>query len=77
MSAAITHQDILDRAEALGQEYSAAYQAEKARLDKERESLRELCGGIGHVFGRGRALLAWPVARRSCVFCGAPEPDKA
>lgn len=48
----MNHQDIADRLDALRREESAAYKIEKARIEKERESLRELCGGIGHIFAR-------------------------
>ena len=72
----MTHQDIIDRMEALGLEHSAAYKAERARIAKERESLQELCGGLGHFWrGSPEAFLA-PDLRR-CVFCDAAEPAKA
>jgi len=74
MNAPITHQDIIDRREALGREHSAAYKAEQARITKEEASLRELCGGIGHghFFARDDVLL-YPGGRRFCVFCKQPE----
>ena len=53
----ITHQDIIDRLEALGTEYSAAYKAERARQEKERASLQELCGGLGHFFAKDKSGL--------------------
>lgn len=73
MSAPITHQEIIDRMESLGREHSAAYAAELARIDKERESLRELCGGIGHFFARTSDPFLIYGGKRVCVFCRQPE----
>lgn len=71
----MTHQDIIDRMEALGKEHTAAYKAEVARIDKEKESLQELCGAIseGHFFAKRNSLM-WPSGFRYCCFCGAGEP---
>jgi hypothetical protein len=67
----MTHQEIIDRLEALGRSHSAAHKAELARIEKERESLQELCGGLGHFFRQGD----WPVFgdKRRCVICAKPE----
>ena len=72
----ITHQDIIDRLEALGNEYSAAYKAEKARQEKERDSLKELCGGLGHFYAKDRSTFGILRNARSCVYCNAAEPVK-
>ena len=73
----ITHQDIIDRLEKLGKENSAAYATELARQRKERASLQELCGGIGHFYTKSD----WPISAlgrdRSCVFCKMDEPMSA
>jgi hypothetical protein len=68
----ITHQDISDRMDALGREHSAAYKLEVARIDKERASLQELCGRLGHFFKRN-PLLPLSYRGRCCVFCGTAE----
>ena len=71
----MTHQEIVDRMEALGVESSAAYREAMARINKERESLQELCGGLGHVWG---APPLWKAGGyRACVVCHAPEKAKA
>lgn len=67
----MTHQDIIDRMEALGREYGAAYRAEQARISKEKESLQELCGGIGHFFATPQTLHF--EQGRQCVFCRKSE----
>lgn len=69
----ITHQNILDRVEALGGEYSAAYRLELARINKERQGLQELCGGLGHIWGKSD--FAIPVVGPVCRICGAHKPD--
>jgi hypothetical protein len=69
----LTHQDIIDRREALGHERSEAYQREQARIAAERKSLQELCGGLGHFYARS----AHPFGtERCCVFCEASEKGK-
>jgi hypothetical protein len=68
----ITHQDIIDRREALGKEYSAAYQRERARIDAEKASLQELCGGLGHFFAEYQGMHSHLYGRQ-CVFCCKPE----
>lgn len=77
----ITHQDIVDRLEALATEQSEAYLKESARIDKERESLREACGGIGHVYRNGDlhtlVLARFSKNLRQCVFCGAIKRSEA
>lgn len=71
----MNHQDIVNRVEALGKERGAAYAAELARIDKERASLLELCGGLGHVFKYPDFLVMPAECRyRSCVCCGVREP---
>ena len=70
----ITHQDIIDRLEALGIEHSAAYKAETAKQEKERASLEELCGGIGHFFAKDRSVFGFMGSSRICVYCNASEP---
>ena len=70
----ITHQDIIDRLEALGSEHGAAYKVEKARQEKERASLEELCGGIGHFFAKDKSSLGFLRSSRFCVYCNASEP---
>ena len=73
----ITHQQIADRAAELDEQYldvfNKAQKAAEAVVGKERESLRELCGGIGHVFKVSRFSLN-PSKTRYCVFCGECEP---
>ena len=76
MTAAITHQDIIDRIEELGREHGAAYKAERARQDKELASLQELCGGIGHFFAKERGGLLLQTGR-FCVFCNKREAAHA
>jgi len=71
--ATITHQEIADRIEALSHEHSAAYQAEQARIRKERGSLQELCGGVGHVLAKDRSVITC-FNVRVCAICGATEP---
>jgi hypothetical protein len=70
----ITHQDIADRIRALDQEELALNQ----RSAKERESLAELCGGLGHTFDVPRQTWSFetgpPTVRRSgltheCKVC--------
>ena len=73
----ITHQDIIDRLEALGTEDSAAYKAEKARQEKERSSLQELCGGLGHLFAKDKSGFRVLENTRYCVYCYSAEPKKA
>lgn len=69
----MTHQDIIDRADALNKEHSKAYADERARIQKERESLRGLCGGIGHLFGT--PIYGAPTdGGMQCVCCGAWKP---
>lgn len=71
----MTHQDIIDRLEALYREFSKAFAVEQARIKKERESLQELCGGIGHFFAKERGLVPSVFPRgRCCLFCDMPEP---
>ena len=72
----ITHQDIIDRLEALGTEYGAAYKIEQARQEKERASLQELCGGLGHFYAKDKSDLGFFRNTRSCVYCNAAEPGK-
>jgi len=68
----MTHQDVIDRMEGLNREHSKAYEIECARIRKEKESLQELCGGLGHFF---KDDAEWPLnlSGRRCVFCGKPE----
>ena len=73
----ITHQDIIDRLEKLGKEHGAAYAAEQARQRKERASLQELCGGIGHLYAKSDWLNSVLARGRSCVFCKMYEPMSA
>ena len=68
----VTHQDIADRIEALGREHSKAYEIERARINAERSSLQELCGGVGHIWGSSELFVL--TARRCCRICGAQEP---
>ena len=70
----ITHQNIIDRLDALGTEHSKAYEAEQARQRKERASLQELCGGIGHFYAKADGPMSGLSSTRSCVFCKALEP---
>lgn len=72
----VTHQDIIDRLEALGTEYSAAYNIERARQEKERTSLLELCGGLGHFYANDKSGLFIHLDARFCVYCNAAEPGK-
>lgn len=68
---AITRQDIVDRRDVLKKEESEAYLREKARIKKETDSLQELCGGMGHVFGQ---VPYFSGQKRNCVYCFAEEP---
>lgn len=70
----MTHQDIVDRLQAVTSEQSAAYLTERARVQKDRESLQELCGGIGHVFRLNVAYFSL-VPKRTCVFCDCAEQE--
>lgn len=70
----ITHQEIINRLEVLGKEYSAAYKLEQQRQELERANLQKLCGGIGHVFAKPRNPLDFLSQGRECVFCKATEP---
>ena len=71
----LTHQDIIDRLEALGTDHSVAYKAEKVRQEKERANLKELCGELGHFYEKSNWLhLTGDV--RHCVFCKVLEPSK-
>lgn len=70
----ITHQDIVDRLEALDKEQTEAYRREVERIDRERESLRELCGSLGHIFARPRGFLyVGERPHRCCGCCGVAE----
>ena len=73
----ITHQDIIDRLETLGNEYSAAYKAEKARQERERASIEELCGGLGHFFAKDKSGFNILREQRFCVYCNPAEPKKS
>lgn len=66
----ITHQDIVDRIEALGRERSEAYERESQRIERERTSLQELCGSLGHAYGEPRGTFR-VLNTRECVVCGA------
>ena len=68
--AAMTHQDIVDQIQGLKTALSEAWKKERARIEAERLSLQELCGGLGHVFTRGDDPFA---SHRRCVFCQAAE----
>lgn len=72
-----TKQEIIDRREALGKEYSAAYKRERARIKAEGDSLEELCGGDGqgHFFAKSNTTFSYLVGRQ-CVFCCAVEKEK-
>lgn len=70
---AVTHQDIVDRMAELGNQQSAALKAATLAIAKERESLQELCAGLGHVFGEGLVWSALTSRGRHCVFCCKPE----
>lgn len=70
----MTRQDIIDRLESLGVEHSVAYKAERARIEKERESLQELCGGLGHFFAKDKAGPLFSCDdSRVCIFCAKRE----
>lgn len=71
----MNHQDIADRLAALGREHGEAYQRERARIVKELESLRELCGGVGHIWGVPMVVLFG--SARACVVCGQCETTPA
>lgn len=78
---AITHQDIVDRREALHREGRAEVEQVQARVDarvrKELDSLRELCGDIGHVFAQSPFYEFGRKPGRCCVFCMGSEPAPA
>ena len=68
----ITHQEIINRLEVLGKEYSAAYKLEQQRQELERANLQKLCGGIGHVFANPTDVYSSLLGKgRKCVFCRA------
>lgn len=75
----ITHQDIIDRRAELDQQWLDAFrkarQAADAVVTKERESLRELCGGLGHVYAKVESASPLGIGScpRYCVFCNAKE----
>lgn len=73
----ITHQDIVDRIADLASQQFDAWKAEQARIAKERESLQELCGGLGHIFGEPKPFALNPASDafggRRCVFCEKRE----
>ena len=71
----ITHQDIVDRRQALDRVHSEAYSRELDRIKKEKLSLQELCGGLGHVFAAGDYAVTRAKPRRHCVFCYHAEPE--
>ena len=76
MSTTITHQQIADRVVAIDAEQRTAERAAAAiaakPYERERASLQELCGGIGHVFVHPQfALLG---SGRRCAACELAEP---
>lgn len=73
----MTHQEIVDRMRALSGERSHAYKIESARIAAEENSLRELCGGLWHVFSHDTRFVVFSGDIRHCVFCNAAEPAKA
>jgi len=86
----VNHQDIADRYRSLDDEELAALKAEKARIERERQSLQELCGGMGHIYTKVENLLGdWftigsdgssdssekrRAMPRRCAVCGRSEP---
>lgn len=68
----ITHQDIVDRRGQILEEYDAAVDKAMKRHAKELESLAELCGAKGHVWGPR----PYRLGGRHCVYCEQVEPPK-
>lgn len=78
----ITHESIALRLEALGREQSAAVRSAAAPYEKERESLRELCGGIGHQYRKWISFSVGGTAHAGertelliCRVCDAYSPS--
>ena len=81
---AITHQQIADRLGELHGSMSAAIAKARAAIDAERESLCELCGGIGHIWqgqsGGNVAITSEPESGftgRWCCVCGTQQRKAA
>lgn len=77
----MTHQEIINALEAIGDEHSAAYKLELARINAERARLQDLCStagheAVGHVYAKSKDLFvsAYPRSKRECIFCQAQEP---
>jgi hypothetical protein len=72
----MNHQEIADRLDALITETSEAYKRDLARIAKERESLVEMCGSLGHVYKHSRDLIfaGGKGGKLSCCICGANQP---
>jgi len=66
----MTHQEIIDRREAIARERYRLIMAQQAKFDAESRSLEELCGGIGHIHGDAPFFNG---GGRCCVVCGARE----
>lgn len=68
----MTHQDITERIKQMRDDYAKEHIAARAKIiakfEKERESLQELCAGLGHV-EEEMAFMNW--SRPFCRVCDA------
>jgi hypothetical protein len=72
----MTHQEIIDRLEAAAREHGVRAAASRAVFEKERSSLQELCGGLGHLFGYA-SMTSAVLGCRQCLCCGeSAQPSK-
>lgn len=84
----MTHQEIINRLQAIPAEYAEKRAAIAARqtadlvsLNAQEEAewlaMRGLCAKAGHLFttGYGRGYIAEPDTKSRCLICGQPEAD--
>jgi hypothetical protein len=71
----ITHRSIMDRLAELGRAEAAAREVAAAPFKKERDSLQEACGGVGHLWSAPDAFSFG--LKRVCVVCRAKEIDSS
>jgi hypothetical protein len=69
----MTHQEIADSMTGLNTMGSEIYRRELARVQAERNRLRDECEKIGHIFGES-LLMGIPRAR-ACVVCAKSAPE--
>ena len=70
--AALTHQDIADRLDKMAIERGHAWREINDRFAKQKAEIQALCGGIGHIAGRGREV----GQGRVCLVCMATLKEK-